>query len=38
MILVHRPVSLFAAVCKDFVFIDHKLHASFHEIPKQAMG
>ena len=32
------PVSLFLAVCKDFVFLDHKLHVSFHEIPIQVMG
>ena len=28
-------MSLFWAVCKDFVFLDHKLHVSFHEIPIQ---
>ena len=38
LILIHSPVSLFATVCKDFVFLDHKLHVSFHEIPMQAMG
>ena len=37
-ILVHSLVSLFLAVCKDFIFLDYKLHVSFHEIPIQEMG
>ena len=36
-ILAQNHVSLFLAVYIDFVFLDYKLHVSFHEIPIQAM-